>query len=126
MTFAALVSAGFILGLMFNAYGVLGLSLVVVPVYFAGSLHLGLPQAAAWTLLAAAIFQFGCFCGFAAQDELLRRFASAPGSALAWRDGRVFGLHTRMALLLARLWSSFGARATRLLGDAKRPWNGSL
>ena len=135
MTFAALVSAGFILGLAFNVYGVLGLSLVIVPVYFAGSLHLGVPQAAAWTFVAAAIFQFGCFLGFVAQDRLISRFAanSSPVQSpkRTWRTGGLSGPDPRTAFL-AKLWSFVGpgsefyAKATRLFGDANRPWNGPL
>jgi hypothetical protein len=74
MTLVALLSAGLILGLAFNVYGLLGLSLLIVPVYFVGSLHLGLPQAFASTFQAVTIFELAFFCGVMTQNLWLRRF----------------------------------------------------
>ena len=74
MTLVALLSAGLILGLAFNVYGLLGLSLLIVPVYFVGSLHLGLPQAFASTFQAITIFELAFFCGIMTQNLWLRRF----------------------------------------------------
>jgi hypothetical protein len=78
MTLIALLSAGFILGLAFNVYGLLGMSLLIIPVYLIGSLHLGLLQAASSTLLSATIFEFGYFCSIISQSRSPRRFALGP------------------------------------------------
>jgi hypothetical protein len=78
MTLIALLSAGFILGLAFNVYGLLGTSFLIIPAYFIGSLQLGLFQATASALLSATIFEFGYFCGLISQSRSLRRFALGP------------------------------------------------
>jgi hypothetical protein len=78
MTLVVLLSAGFTLGLAFNAYGLLGLALCMVPVYFLGSIPHGLLQAVALTFQATSIFELGFFCGIMTQDLSLRRFASGP------------------------------------------------
>ena len=82
MTFLALASAGFLLGLAFNAYGVLGLSLVIAPIHFFASLSLGVGEALVASICAVAIFQFAYFAGSLAQEPLLRRFASRAKPAL--------------------------------------------
>ncbi len=84
MTFLALASAGFVLGLAFNAYGLLGLSLLIAPVYFFATLGVGFGEAALWALCAMAIFQFAYFFGSLAQEPLLRRFA-AGAKPVFWR-----------------------------------------
>ena len=82
MTFVALAAAGFVLGLAFNAFGLLALSLGIAPVYFFASLGAGVTEAAIWALCSAAIFQFAYFAGSLVQEPLLRRFASGPKPAL--------------------------------------------
>jgi hypothetical protein len=78
MTLVALLTAGVILGLAFNVYGLLGLSLLVIPSYFIGSLHFGLLQSVASTLLATTVFELGFLCGIMTQDLAPRSLTSNP------------------------------------------------
>lgn len=131
MTLAALLSAGFILGMAFNVYGLLALALVVVPIYFIECLHFGLLQATVWTLLSATAFEFGYFSGFMAQDRFLRRLASGP-NPLSPRRGswNMSGLNTfprRQSISttppsLFKPLSQIYAKAARLLVVAARIW----
>ncbi len=82
MTLLALASAGFVLGLAFNAYGLLGLSLVIAPIHFCALLSLGVGEAFISAMCSVAIFQFAYFVGSLAQEPLLRRFASGARPAL--------------------------------------------
>ncbi|HEY1945106.1 MAG TPA: hypothetical protein VGH40_23575 [Roseiarcus sp.] len=84
MTLVALASAGFVLGLAFNAYGLLGLSLLIAPVYFFATLGAGVGEAAVCALCSVAMFQFAYFFGSLAQEPLLRRFAAGAKPVL-WR-----------------------------------------
>jgi hypothetical protein len=135
MTLVALLSAGFILGLVFNIWGLLGLSLLIIPTYFIGSLHLGLLQAAASALLSVTIFELGYFCGLMSQGRPLRGFASGPNwVSRRRRSSTIGGLNgfPKRQTPVARppsfsgLLSQFHARATRLLVNARQIWNERL
>jgi hypothetical protein len=135
MTVIALLSAGFILGLAFNVYGLLGLSLLIIPAYFIGSLHLGLLQAAASTLLSATIFELGYFCGLMSQGRSLPRFALDPNRIFSRRRsltiGGLNGFPQRQTPVarpasFSGLLTQFYARATRLLVNARQIWNERL
>ncbi len=135
MTLLALLSAGFVLGVTFNVYALLALALLVIPIFFAASLHLGLLQAAVSTLLSVTVFEFGYVSGFMAQDRFLRRLPSGPNwvsmRRRIWTIGGLNGsprrqTHAARPPAFFRLVSEFFARATRLFVVAAQIWNDPL
>jgi hypothetical protein len=135
MTLLALLSAGFVLGVAFNVYVLLALALLVIPIFFAASLHLGLLQAAVSTLLSVTVFEFGYVSGFMAHDRFLRRFPSGPNwSSMRRRIWTVRSLngfprsqtHAARSPSFFRPVSEFFARATRLFVVAAQIWNDPL
>jgi hypothetical protein len=63
MSLLAILLAGFVLGLAFNAYMALALSLFIIPICLGGALHIGPWQALISTCLCVALLQFGYVSG---------------------------------------------------------------
>jgi len=135
MTLLALLSAGFVLGVAFNVYALLALALLVIPIFFAASLHLGLLQAVVSTLLSLTVFEFGYVSGFMAHDRFLRRLPSGPNSVSTrrriWTIGGSNGFpgrqrHAARPPSFSRPISEFFARAARLFVVAAQIWNERL
>jgi len=87
MSYIALIVAGFILGMAINVFGLLGLSLLILPIYFIESLRAGLSQAIASTLLSATIFEVSYLCGVMTRGLSLSALAMGPNRASPHKRG---------------------------------------